>query len=143
MCAPLGKFTENAGNKSGACAQGSKMGPLMSDELARVSWERSLERQLSSLIRRYFPDLEKTPEIWVVENCSHGPAWLNLAKGAIFVDQRVAGFQSKTTKILILHELIRYSLFLSDHPDPDNEQTPEFQRELRRLINMGAYAGLL
>lgn len=115
----------------------------MIDELARVAWERSLERQLSSLINRYFPNLEKTPEIWVVEKCAHGPAWLNAAKGVIFVDEKVAGFQSKTTKILILHELIRYKLFLSNHPDPDNEDTPEFQRELRRLINMGAYARLL
>lgn len=115
----------------------------MIDELARVTWERSLERQLSSLIRRYFPNLGRTPRIWVVEECANGPARLNTMKGVIFVDQRVAGFQSKTTKILILHELIRYSLFLSNHPDPDNENTPEFQRELRRLINMGAYAGLL
>ena len=135
--------TNGAETKSGVRAQGSQMGPFMIDELARVTWERSLERQLSSLIRRYFPNLERTPEIWVVEECAKGPARLNATKGIIFMDQRVACFQSKTTKILILHELIRYSLFLSRYPDPDNEDSPEFQRELRRLINMGAYAGLL
>lgn len=89
--------------------------------------------------------MKKVPDVLVVQeacNDGHGPAWLNALTGAINIDERVSTFQAKTTPILILHELIHWSLF-EDNADPDERHGERLQAELTRIKELGAYTGLL
>ena len=105
----------------------------------------TLRAQVAVLAKRYFPAMKKVPNLLVVQeadNDGHGPAWLNALAGTIHIDERVSTFQEKTTPILILHELIHWSLF-QENRDPDKEEGERFQTELARIKKLGAYKGLL
>lgn len=105
----------------------------------------NLRIQVVSLAKRYFPKLKKVPNLLVVQDTGedeHGPAWLNALTGTIYIDERVSTFQEKTTKILMLHELIHWSLF-EDNEDPDEGEGERFQAELSRIKRLEAYTGLL
>lgn len=105
----------------------------------------NLQLQVKSLAKRFFSQLKKVPTLLVVQETGedeNGPAWLNALTGTIYIDERVSTFQEKTTKILILHELIHWSLF-EDNEDPDEGEGERFQAELSRIKRLGAYTGLL
>jgi hypothetical protein len=105
----------------------------------------TLRAQVGKLARGYFPAMKKVPGVLIIQeadNDGHGPAWLNALTGTINIDERVSTFQEKTTPILILHELIHWSLF-EDNGDPDEGHGDRFQAELTRIKNLGAYAGFL
>ena len=105
----------------------------------------TLGAQVGKLAKGYFPSIKKVPSVLIVQeadNDGHGPAWLNALTGTINIDERVSTFQEKTTPLLILHELIHWSLF-EDNKDPDEEHGDRFQAELTRIKKLGAYTGLL
>ncbi|MDE3188249.1 MAG: hypothetical protein KGM96_12120 [Acidobacteriota bacterium] len=105
----------------------------------------TLRAQARKLAKQYFPKLKKMPNLRVVpekDNNEHGPAWLNALTGTIHIDERVSTFQEKTTPILILHELIHWSLF-EENGDPDEAEGERFDAQLRRIKELGAYTGLL
>jgi hypothetical protein len=105
----------------------------------------SLRVQVGLLAKKYFPKMKKVPSLLVIQdtnNDERGPAWLNALTGTIYIDERISAFQEKTTKILILHELMHWSLFESNG-DPDEQEGKRFQAELSRIKGLGAYTGLL
>ena len=112
------------------------------DEMSREVAELALNQILTRLVKVYFPHIRSAPRLEVRDASKDGPAWLNAIEGVIYIDERVAPFQKKTVRILILHELIHYSLYLENN-DPDEEETERFERELSRLKRAGAYVGLL
>jgi hypothetical protein len=109
--------------------------------------EFDLRIQLGRLARQYFPRMTKIPALKIQKlgdrEYEDAPAWLNALMGIIYIDERVYTFQEKMTKILILHELIHYQLYLDEHPDPEDENSTAFQSELNRIKRAGAYTGLL
>jgi hypothetical protein len=115
----------------------------MLDDLTKTTWEDALERQLSGLATKYFPHVTRLPDMHIAAPSKDGPVWLDALNGIIYIDERVAPFQEKTTKILILHELIHWGLHLARHPDPGDEESTDFQTELNRIKKLGAYTGLL
>ena len=105
----------------------------------------TLRIQLRELSKQYFPTMKKLPSLLVVpeaDNNGHGPAWLNALAETVYIDERVSTFLEKTTRILILHELIHWSNF-QENGDPDEGETERFQAELTRIKKLGAYTGLL
>ena len=89
-------------------------------EVFVVLAEGELKKQLAELSAKYFPNLN--PPILSVtsgEEDGHGPAWLDATKGVIHIDERVCTFRDKTTKILILHELIHWKLCHSFFQSPE------------------------
>jgi hypothetical protein len=112
------------------------------DELDREVAEFALNQILTRLAKAYFPQIGSVPKLEVRDASKDGPAWLNAIEGIIYIDERVAQFQKKTAQILILHELIHYSLYV-ENDDPDEAETERFERELSRLKRAGAYVGLL
>jgi hypothetical protein len=113
------------------------------EELFAETTNLVLGEQLSSLSRKHFPNLAKLPHLEVVKGeKGHGPAWLVPLEGKLFIDERVAPFTQKTTKILILHELVHWSLYL-EKGDPDDTEGERFLGELARLKREDAYKGLL
>jgi hypothetical protein len=112
-------------------------------------FEFNLRAQVKPLVELYFPHIKKMNKIPMLkiqrfgdEDYEDVPARLNALTGVISIDERVATFQDKTTKILILHELIHWSLYLHNK-DPDNDEKDRFQSELTRIKKLGAYTGLL
>lgn len=106
------------------------------------SLEAILEAQLAALANRYFSKIKQVPDLEIAPASKDGPAWLNALEGTIYIDERVATFYNKTTKILILHELIHYFLY-QENGDADEKETGRFLNELSRIAKEGAYAGLL
>jgi hypothetical protein len=112
------------------------------DEMSRELAEFELNQILARLLKAYFPHIRSVPKLEVRDAGKDGPAWLNAIERTIYIDERVAPFRKKTVQILILHELIHYSLYLENN-DPDEAETERFERELSRLKRAGAYVGLL
>ena len=112
-------------------------------EMADVLVEVQLKAQLDALARCYFPRMNSIPALEVKEPSGDGPAWLDATTGTIYIDKRVSTFQEKTTRILILHELIHWSLYLDNVSDPSDEKSDQFLGELSRIKRLGAYNGLL
>jgi hypothetical protein len=113
----------------------------MAEEMVQFT----LRAQVRALAKQYFPTMKKVPNLLVIpeaDNDRHGPAWLNALAETIYIDERVSTFQEKTTPILILHELIHWSLF-QENGDPDEGEAERFQAELTRIKKLGAYTGLL
>jgi hypothetical protein len=112
-------------------------------EVFVVLAEGELKKQLADLGAKHFRGL-KLPGLAVVsgEEDGHGPAWLDAIGEVIYIDERVCTFRDKTTKILILHELIHWKLY-SESKDPDENEGKKFYAELSRLKSEGAYTGLL
>lgn len=108
--------------------------------------EFTLNEQVKKLANRYFPRIAKIPTLKIQRSddkeYQDSLAHLNALTGTIYIDWRVSDFQEKTTQILILHELIHWSLFL-ENSDPDEKEEDRFQAEIQRLWNSGAYRGLL
>lgn len=115
--------------------------------------EFELTAQMKELATRYFPQFGNNLPVLKIkrtEDEKHGPAWLevvagvpaNKRTGTIYIDDRVSSFRTKTTKILILHELIHYGLYLKDGETRDIEGE-QFDAELYRIKRLGAYVGLL
>jgi hypothetical protein len=84
--------------------------------MAEEKEEFDLRVQLRQLAKDYFPRMTKTPKLKIQrlgdEEYEDAPAWLNALRGIVYIDERVYTFQEKLTKILILHELIHYQLYL-------------------------------
>jgi hypothetical protein len=120
---------------------------LRGNTVAVEKEEFDLQIQLGQLAQQYFPRMTKVPTLTIQRLCDKeyqdAPAWLNARSGKLYIDERVYTFQEKMTKILILHELIHYQLYLDKHPNPGDENSNEFQSELARLKGKGAYTGLL
>jgi hypothetical protein len=94
--------------------------------MAEEKEEFELRVQLGQLAKRYFPRIPKAPTLKIQrlgdKEYEDAPAWLNALRGILYIDERVYTFQEKLTKILILHELIHYQLYLDKHRDPENEK---------------------
>jgi hypothetical protein len=108
--------------------------------------EFDLRVQLGQLAKWYFPTITKVPALEVQRlgdnDYQDSPAHLNALTGTIYIDERVYTFQDKTTRILILHELIHWSLF-QENGDADENEGQRFQAEIQRLWSAGAYKNLL
>jgi len=120
----------------------AEYGRITMDEMSRELLEFELSQILAKLVKAYFPHLKSVPKLEVRDASEDGPAWLNAIEGTIYIDERVAPFRKKTVRILILHELIHYGLYL-ENGDPDEAETKRFEKELSRLKLAGAYVGLL
>lgn len=114
-----------------------------SQEINRATTEATLAKILHDLAITFFSGVVVFPDIEVSDVEGNGPAWLNELTGTIFIDSRVAPFQRKLVRILILHELIHWKLYLEGVSDPADETSAEFLTELSRLEQAGAYTGLL
>jgi hypothetical protein len=115
----------------------------MLGNFTKVTLEGSLAKQLMDLASKHFPLLPRLPDIQIAAESTDGPAWLNASDETIYIDERVAPFQNKTTRILILHELIHWRLYLEGALNPADETCQPFLSELGRLKGSGAYTGLL
>lgn len=121
-------------------------GLMESEEFYLASQMRDLAKQFFSHLLPHLPALKIQ---WNAED-GHGPAWLEVDKnaqpdkrtGTIYIDARVSTFTTKTTKILILHELIHYSRYLKDGTWEDIEDE-WFRRYVAWLWQKDAYRGLL
>jgi hypothetical protein len=116
-------------------------------EMAEETYEFELRGQVKPLAQRYFPRMTNIPTLKIQrlgdKEYEEAPAWLNAVTGTIHIDERVSTFQGKITKILILHELIHYQIYLDGHPNPEDENSTAFQSELGRIKRAGAYTDLL
>lgn len=112
------------------------------DEMNRELAEFALSQILTRLVKDYFPHIGPIPRLEVRDASKDGPAWLNAIERIIYIDERVAHFQKKIARILMLHELIHYSLYL-ENGDPDEAESKRFEKELTRIKLAGAYVGLL
>lgn len=101
-----------------------------------------LELQLASLAAKHFKNLVNKPRVEISKAPGNGPAWLDTTQGIIFIDERVSGFTKKTTRLLLLHELIHWKLH-EENGNPDENEGARFEAELSRLKREAAYTGLL
>jgi len=116
------------------------------DEILQTTNGAILTAQLERLAAKYFPNLNSLPGIEILDRKHPGhkgaPAWLNAVDTIIYIDECVAPFKTKTTQILILHELMHYKLY-QGNGDPDDEEGERFRSEVNKLWDAGAYAKLL
>jgi hypothetical protein len=107
------------------------------------SWEADLRAILDDYQTAYFATV--TPPVSKIEfvpSVGEGsPACVYPNEGRILVDQRFQNFP-KLCCLLVLHELTNYKLAL-EHKRAIQYDESEFQSEIKRLWDAGAYAGLL
>lgn len=89
--------------------------------------------------QRYFRSIREVADLVVAP--LDGPSCFIPDNNTIHVHPAVAPF-SRLAKIAILHELIHSKLH-KQNGDPDEAEGPRFQAEVKRLLEAGAYKGLL
>lgn len=109
------------------------------DALSNETNELILNRWLERCQAQYFPDVEPVVRVEVTK--VSGPGCLLRDKKIIQVHPAIASW-TKLSRIVILHELIHWTLWKRDG-DSDAEEGERFQAEVNRLWQAGAYRGLL
>jgi hypothetical protein len=89
--------------------------------------------------KRYFRSTTEVVDL--VVSLLEGPSCFLPGKNTIQIHPSLAPF-TKLSKIVILHELIHSKLF-KENGDPDEAEGQRFQTEVKKLLEAGAYKGLL
>lgn len=103
-------------------------------------WWADLPKIAHHYVECYFEELTPVPNVLFVSGLD-GPACCLPTINRIEVNDRMRPFV-KVCRFLVLHELVNMKLF-KIHKSPQPYDGDNFQNELKRLWEAGAYADLL